>query len=288
MRAVRGAIAFVLSLAANAVSAQTPTTPATPPSLHAAWLTEVMDLDVKGAAAAYERVASGSGPRNLERWIAVARLTELHRTGAIAAAPPSAQDAPSALRPTFSGLQPLPNVDELLDRARRAPQEGLQVLVPEATKAPPLRPLVPAAEQWIVSQIGPSLRDRMRQRLQSYAARSRATDPRRFAERFYALDVVRAELQGRTAQATALRTLYFADWRAPTVPGEPGPHLARVRSNLESWLGDADLPTQQENVLRELKDAIEKLAASDPAAALALVSRLPLYAERLLDTPERR
>jgi len=273
-------ILFAAAVVTVTARAQPPSTPTT---LHSAWLTEVMDLDVPAAAAAYERVATGTGPRNLERWIAVARLAELHRAGAIPTMPASTQDAPTPLRPTFQALQPLPGIDELLARARRAPTEGLQILVPEATKTPPLRPAVPAVEQWVMSQIGPSLRDRMRQRLQSFAARSRTTDARRFTERLYAYDVVRAELQGRTTQANALRTLYFADWHAPAAPGDPLPHLERLRQNLALWLDEPDLGTQQQTVLRDLGEAIEKQAATDPAAALALVLRLPLFAERLLE-----
>lgn len=277
----RAAFAAVLPLLASVAVAQQPT--AKPPSLHDAWLREVLDLDVPAARRGYEEVAANATPGNLERWIAVARLVELQRLQAITTLPPQLAEAPPPVRAAVQALPAPTPVEPLLQRARRAPTEGLQVLTAEGQKMPALRPLVPAAEDWMMGQIGPSLRDRMRQRAQTFANRTRSADARRFTERLYALDLVRAEVQGRTAQAVALRTLYFADWHAPNTAGDPTVHLARVRTNLEAWLADKDLGNQQATVLRELRDAIEKAAATDPAAALALVARLPLYAERLLD-----
>ena len=283
MRRADITLAATLACAGFAVGQSTPASAV--PSLHSAWLAEVMDLDVAGAAAAYRKVAADTGPRHLERWVAAARLAELQRLGAVPAAPIATADAPTALRPAFLALQPIAEIESLVDRARRAPAEGLQILVPEAGKLSPLRSAVPPAEDWVMSQIGPSLRDRMRQWRQTLANRSRSTDTRRVTERLYALDVVRAELQGRPAQAIALRTLYFADWRPPVAAGDPAPHLARIRANLDAWLADPELGSQQQPVLRELKDAIDKQAAADPAAAVNLVMRLPLYAERLLEEP---
>jgi hypothetical protein len=257
--------------------------PVPQPSLHDAWLREILDLDVASAAAAYERVAATPGPGNLERWVAAARLGELHRLQAAKGTPVASSEPPAPLRATFQALQaPLPT-DELLERVRREPSAVLQLLATESGRLPPLRPAVPAAEEWVMGQIGPSLRDRMRQRMESLANRSRSTDVRRFTERLYSLDIVRAELQGRSAQANALRALYFADWRPPETPGEPTDHLLRVRTNLDAWLAETELGAQQQTVLRELKDGLDKQAATDPAAALALVKRMPLYAERLLD-----
>lgn len=253
------------------------------PSLHDAWLREVLDLDVASAAAAYERVAATTGPGNLERWVAAARLGELHRLQAAKDTPVTTNEPPAPLRATFQALQtPLPT-DEMLERVRREPSAVLQLLATESGRLPPLRPAVPAAEEWVMGQIGPSLRDRMRQRMETLANRSRSTDVRRFTERLYSLDIVRAELQGRPAQANALRALYFADWRPPETPGEPAAHLQRVSTNLDAWLAESELGPQQQAVLRELKEGIDKQAATEPAAALALVKRLPLYAERLLD-----
>lgn len=277
----RVALTLAALLFAPVAGAQQPTGKA--PSLHDAWLREVLDLDVPGACRAYEEVAANATPGNLERWIAAARLVELQRLEAIPGRTPRLAEAPPPVRAAVQALPPAPPVEPLLARARRVPTEGLQVLTADGAKMPALRPLVPAAEDWMLGQIGPSLRDRMRQRLQTYANRNRSADVRRFTERLYALDLVRAEVQGRTAQAVALRTLYFADWHAPNTAGDAAVHLARVRTNLEAWLADKDLGNQQAAVLRELRDAIERAAATDPGAALALVARLPLYAERLLD-----
>ncbi len=254
-------------------------------TLHRAWLREVMDLDVGGAAADYTRIAADTN--NLERWVAAARLAELHSLLPSVVVVPHAQDAPAPLRAALQSPESPPQVTALLERARRAANEGVQTLGADATRTTPLRTAVPAAEEWLMGQIGPSQRDRMRQFLQTLANRSRATDVRRFTERLYAADILRAELEGRPAQANALRTLYFADWRAPTLTGSAEAALATVRANLDAWLAEPELGNQQQTALRELKDWLEKNAATDAAAGVALLLRLPHFAERLLDATGR-
>jgi len=251
-----------------------------PASMHAAWLVEVMDLDVPRAITGYQRVAADVRPGHLERWIATARLLELRRLQAAAIPPPDVGEAPAALRPLFQAAASELPTAELLARVRGEPKDVLQQISTDAGRLPVLRSVVPGAEEWLMSQIGPSLRDRWRQRMASFATRARGSEATN--ERIYAADVLRAELQGQTAQANALRTLYFADWRPPSAAGDPGPHLARARARLDTMLATDALPATQAAMLRELAEAIDQRAATSPATALAFVRRLPIYAERLL------
>ena len=90
------ACALAAVLAAGAVGAQEPDAAV---SLHRAWLAEVMDLDVRRAVEGYRSVALDARPGQMERWVAVARLVELQRLGALGGAPlPVWTDAPAALR----------------------------------------------------------------------------------------------------------------------------------------------------------------------------------------------
>lgn len=279
MTAPRRAAPLLLAAVLAAPAAAQRPAPAAP-TLQDAWLHEVLDLDLPRAVAGYRRVAADARPGRLERWIAAARLAELHRLQAAPPAPAQAADLPAPLRPAFAAAEPQLPVAELLARARGEPKAALQQLATDAGRLPNLRPVVPAAEDWLMGQIGPSLRDRWRQRMATLGNRARS-DAQNTTDRLYAADVLRAELQGRTAQADALRTLYFADWKPPTAPGDPAPHVARIRHNLEAMLAENQSP-QQAALLRELADAIEQRAAASPAAALQLVLRVPIYAEWLL------
>ncbi|HEX5052021.1 MAG TPA: hypothetical protein VFZ65_09635 [Planctomycetota bacterium] len=257
-------------------------------SLHQAWLREVLDLDEAGAIAGYEQVARDLHPGNLERWIATARLIELHRLGVAGADPVRPNDVPTALRSVFGAAQAELPMDELLHRAQGDPSVVLQAVTSEAGKLPALRPAVPTAEEWLLGQIGPSLRDRVRQRMEENLVRGRSPEATRFFERLYAADIVRAEIEGRTTQANALRTLHFADWRPPATPGDPAPHLARFHANLEAWLAEDGLSASEQTLLRDLREAIDQRAATDPAGALAMIVKLPTYAKRLLAEPTPR
>ncbi|MBX3461604.1 MAG: hypothetical protein KF830_00395 [Planctomycetes bacterium] len=258
-------------------------------TLHDAWLREVLDLDPAAAAAGYRQVAADTRPGHLERWVAAARLCELARLQVVPAPASDLADAPPPLRAAFAAAAARLPATELLARVRGEPRTVLPALATEAGHLPPLRPVVAAAEDWIMRQVGPSLRDRWRQRMATANSRGRSADVARASERVYAADILRAELQGETAQADALRTLYFADWRPPVVAGDLATGLARVRRNLDAALRDEELPPPQAALLRDLAAAIDQRAAVDPAAAWALVQRLPLYAERLLqDEPAGR
>jgi hypothetical protein len=270
--------AALVLLAITALRAQEPALP----DLHRAWLSEIMDLDVAAATEGYQRVAAGSQPGDLERWVAAARLLELRRCG-VDVPPPANGDVPGPLRELFKAAAPPLPASELLPRAKGDPRDVVQRAATEEGRVPALRTAVPQAEEWVLRQVGPSMRDRLRQRFAATGGRGRSTgDSNRYPERLYAFDILRAELQGRTAQADALRTLYFGDWRPPAATGDAATAVARIRTNLAAWLRDPALSTQLAAPLRDLSEAIEQRAAADPANALALVLRLPIYAERLL------
>ena len=272
---------LLFAATAAAVPSQQPSAATT---LHEAWLHEVLDLDVARAVAGYQQVAADASPGHLERWVAAARLLELRRLHATTVAPPDLADAPPALRAAFATTAAELPVAELLARVREEPQTVLQKVGTDAGRLPPLRTAVPACEDWLMSQIGPSLRDRWRQRMAAFSSRARGSEAANATERIYAADIVRAELQGRTTQADALRTLYFADWRPPAATGDPVPLLAQVRERLAAMLAEPTLQAPQATLLRELGEAIDQRAATSPAAALAFVLRLPIYSERLLPT----
>ena len=276
-RALEGILLLCVAAHAPAQEAGRPT------SLHKAWLREIMDLDVAGAAADYRTVGE-SRPGNLERWVAVARLAELSRLGALPAGAPTAGDVPLPLRPAFQATQTALPLDELVLRCQLDPAQALQVLATDAGRLPPLRTAVPAAEEWLMGQIGPSLRDRMRQRMEAMANRPRSNEAGRFTDRLYAADIVRAELQGRTAQASALRTLYFSDWRAPAAKGDPLALLARVKTNLAAWLRDGDLGAQQQALLRELEEALDQKGAAELHPYGPEIMPLDFYQGTVFDT----
>jgi hypothetical protein len=254
-------------------------------ALHAAWLRELMDLDVQGAVRDYEAIAKDTRPTHLERWVAAARLAELERTGIAVGYRAPVADAPPALRAAFASLEIGLAHAELLRRATGDPAQVLVAIGAEAGRLPNLRTITPVAQVWLRDQVGPSVDDRWRQRLQVRNLTNRARpDANRPSERWYAADILSVELQGRQEQAANLRTLYFTDWRPPTLPGDAAEGLATVRKNLESWLQEPDTSPQQQALLRQLREAIDQRAAADPASALTFVSRMPIYAERLFGT----
>jgi hypothetical protein len=262
--------------------------------LHAAWLREALDLDVRGAVADYQAIANDRQSR-LVRWIAVARLGELQRIGVpvgdlgpVAAAPQPIKDALATLN------APLPHpVEQLLQQAAAGagaePPSG-------AEPAPPfeLRPAVPVALRYVLSEVGPNATERQRQRMlaigaqRSAAARAAETpagERERDEERDYANLVLRMELEGRTATAASQRTLFFPDWKPMPLAGEPAALLARVRSNLDGWLKEQNLGQRQRTLLTRLREDLQTRAAADTGAALQFVARLPWYGERLLAEP---
>lgn len=272
-------VAAWLALSAASIAQDTPhpTANACSQALHAAWLREVVDGDLAGAAREYAKIAANGDPLNVQRWVAIARLAELRRLG-LPAPDIHAQNAPALVQAALDATRaPLANVAELLDRAAQSPEQ-LQTFTGESSRLPDLRPATPVALAW------------MRERLQNRGpgagrgGRQPGGNPRN--SRSYAADILFCELHGRTEQADSLRMVCFGDWKAPTIPNDIASALVKVRLHLDAWLAERDVTTGQQDLLRDLRDAIDKRAAADPAAALAFVARLPIYADRLLGNPQ--
>jgi hypothetical protein len=253
-------------------------------AIHEARLREVLDLDIDAAVTAYADVATTYRAEQPERWVALTRLAELRRAGIPSATQaPLPTDAPAPVRQALQTLTtPLP-IDDMLRGVTSEPGP----VSPDIGVLPnrSLWPATPLVQEWARSQLGPSVDDRLRQRLASL--RSRRTETSRSSERWYAADILRVELQGRAAQAQALRSLYFAEWRPPAVLTDAGAQLRGAFEQLDAWLAEPDVSSQQASLLRSLRAAIEQRAAESPTAALEFLTRMPIYADRLL-RPERR
>ena len=258
-------------LGAGVLAAQTPTSDAST-ALHAAWLREVMDLDPVGAANDYEQLAKTTRGNEPERWLAVARLAELRRFGLAPGAMLDTAEAPAPVRAALTNLPQLPD-EALLPRLSLDPALVLQALGTEQGRMPPLRAASSAVLDWVRSQLGPTPRS------------SRIRTDRSRAERIYAVDVLLRELEGRQHQAANLRTLYFTDWKAPVVREPAKDAMATVQANFELWLAEKELSQYQHSLLVRLREALVQRANNDPAAAIELLQRIPLYAERLLTPP---
>jgi hypothetical protein len=61
--------------------------------------------------------------------------------------------------------------------------------------------------------------------------------------------------------------------------------MVTVQANLEAWLADKEVSQYQQSLLVRLRDALVLRANLDPASAIELLQRIPLYAERLLSPP---
>ena len=265
---IRGWQLLALSAFAAMAPAQAPSNDAST-ALHAAWLREVMDLDPTGAANDYEQLAKNARSNEPERWLAIARLAELRRFGIAPGPTLDAAEAPAPVRTALANLPALPD-EALLPRLCLDPTEVLQALGTEQGRMPQLRAASSAVLEWVRSQLGPTPR------------RSGIRTDRSRAERIYALDVLQRELEGRQHQAANLRTLYFTDWKAPVVRVPAKEAMATVQANLEAWLAEKDLGQFQHKLLEQLRDALVLRAQTDPASAIELLQRIPLYAERLL------
>ena len=248
------------------------------PTLHDAWLFEVIDLDIKKAVAAYEKVAADQRPGNLDRWVAVARLAELKRLGVDVTLRVDLKEVPEPVRAALeANSTPLP-VADLLQRLEGNPADVLQRVGTEPG-LPPLHPITMVAEEWRLAQI-PSLRETLA-REQSNRARSGAIRSSDWVNLNNAADILRAELGGWRSQADARRALWFSNWHPPKL-GDPRPYLEKFRTNLEAWLRDPELTRWHRDLLIDLRTAFNEKATTDPSATLALVARVPVFAERLL------
>ena len=81
----------------------------------------------------------------------------------------------------------------------------------------------------------------------------------------------------------------FPNWRPQPWVGDATASYTRVRENLESWQRERQLSSGERETLRQLDAALVAAAAENPARALSLLDRMPIYAERLRSgTAERR
>ncbi|MBL8755689.1 MAG: hypothetical protein JNK15_20505 [Planctomycetes bacterium] len=251
--------------------------------LHTAWIREMLDLDTRGAIADYEAIAQDARPANLERWVAVARLLELQRTGVAGSHALPLADAPEVLREAIAKLPPTPESIPLLPLLAD-PAVAWASLSSNAIALPELRPLAEVVLRWHRTQ-GVGERQRMAQRF-SALNQNRARAPQGDAPRTRwanAFSVLRAEQQGQQALATELRRFDFPDWKANVPTGDPTVLLQRVRIQLDAWLGEANLGELQRTQLRTLRDAVELRPAKE---IVEMIGRVPLVGERLLAEPK--
>lgn len=270
------------ALAAAPLAAQAPT-PAPKPDasarLHAAWLREVLDLDVSGAIADYRAIAAEVPGR--ERWLAMARLTELHRMGLPTGTPPTLPEAPLAVRTAMAGLAQAPlDVDALQKQVANGP-----VSLDENASSPAailFRPASTAVQAWLRDEAGPSIGDLQARRMQADLAR-RAGTPRTDGMRLYdAREVLQQALDGNVRLATTMRRLYFQSYKEPTLRDDAATTWLRVRGNLDAWLKEPNVDENLQRLLTRLREELETRAAADVATAIALVKFVPYFSERLL------
>jgi len=247
-------------------------------SLHAAWLQEVLDLDVAGAAAAYGRLASDRQAPLLDRLIATARIVELRQQGVGRDAPaPDLAIVPDVLRQRFQQTeQPEPLFEQELE-AGRGDRAAVRAFFVQ-NDVPQLRQLVFATVIAAAEQQDPGAAERRQQRARFWPWSS---DPARVLDRIRANEIVRAELDGNSEQAALLRKREFPSWRPPATPADPAAAWAQAADNLATWLRDRQLTQDERALLRRLQDELTRAAATAPTKALGLIDRMPLYAERL-------
>lgn len=265
---------LLAAMLAGAVVAQDPTSPTT---LHHAWMREVLDLDTAAAAKLYREVVADRSPLNRARWVAAARLTELQRLDVAGGARVDFTEAPPLLRPRFEEADDTLELSPLIERVAAEPARVLQETATPEGRLPSLRPIVMAAESWFVDQALPSRLDSIRQRRAAYFANRPP-----FTARVFAARVLSAELDGRRAEADARRSLYFTSWEPPPPPPDPEAALARIRHHMAEMLLEREWTSRWRRFHERFSDTVDRIAADDPAAAVALVRRLPQYAERLL------
>lgn len=264
-------------------------TPAQAPSLHGAWMREVLDLDVRTAAKLYRDLATDPSAPLTERVVADARLAELVRVGAAVEPRSGPRTLPDLLGPGAATETGDPatlrtQLETELAVASKPPAEAHHEL--HAIELPPLRPLVQATAQAAAERRDPAFAEWRSQRGRGAPGSS---DAARLLDRIRANEIVRAELEGRPADAAALRARTFPTWKPQPWPGDPAAAFARVRENLDEWLRERQLGASERETLRLLAQALDAAAKDAPARALAMLDRMPVYAERLrFGSPEPR
>lgn len=236
--------------------------------LHRAWLQENLDLDTQGAIARYEQLRSRAPKARPERWVAIARLAELGRLGAIQPEPGTRpMQAPLEVQEALETLgQPVPWKNVLADPVA-------------AVELPPLRPATERIMRWGRDQVGPTVDQRWLMKMRN-RERSEPGD-NRWRNRNAAFTLLDVELEGTSERAESLRRLLFAGWRPPELKVARGEALARARTRLQAMIM-AERSKRYRSRLEALQERFIKLEATDADAALAQLMRLPFLAEELL------
>jgi hypothetical protein len=262
-----------LLLLAAVCSAQTPATR----QLGKAWLREVLDLDTRAAAEEYAQISKDPRAEPSEREVAAARIVELSRLGVIQ--PPSPLDLhaiPAATRQRLeqSLAQPTPPI---FPSAREAASKGTAAILEflaTSGQLPQLRPLVAPS----------TASDRPRSLRSTPIERPSDLRPQ---DRVYALQVLRAELENRSADATDLRRRQFANWQPAPWPQDLAKALAPLEPNLAAWLAEREIEESERMLLGQLQRIVTQLQREDQAKLTALLDRLPVISDRLRATAPR-
>ena len=265
--------AVSLVLLAAACAAQTPT--ARP--FGKAWLRETLDLDTRGAAEEYAQISKDPRSEPRERELAAARIVELCRLGVIQA--PSPLDLHAVSTATRQCLeqslaQPAPPI---FQSAREAASKGTTALLEflaTSGQLPQLRPLVAPS----------TAADRMRSPRSTPSDRSGDLRPQ---DRVFALQILRAELENRSADAAELRRRQFATWQPAAWPQDLAKALALIEPNFAAWLAEREIEESERVLLAQLQRLATKLQAEDPKKLADLLDRLPVISDRLRGSAPR-
>lgn len=242
-----------------------------------AWLREILDLDTRGAAEEYAQISKDPLAEPRERELAAARIVELCRIGVIQ--PPSPLDMHAVSTVTRQRLeqslaQPAPPIFQAAREAAKKGTPAVLEFLATSGQLPQLRPLV-----------APSTA--------SERPRSSRTPPierpgdLRPQDRVYALQVLRAELENRSADAAELRRRQFANWQPAPWPQDLAKALAPIEPNLARWLAEREIEEPERVLLTQLRQLASKLQSEDQARLTALLDRLPVISDRLRATAPR-
>ena len=237
-------------------------------ALHAAWLQENLDLDARGAIESYEALRTKAPKARPERWIAIARLAELGRLGAI------------QLEPGTRPMQAPLAVQEALETLGQAVPWRSVLSDPQAeVELPALRPATERILRWGRDQVGPTVDQRW---LMQMRTRDRsAQGDNRWRNRNAAFTLLDVELEGTTERADSLRRLMFAGWKPPVLDVDIDGAIERAAGRLREMI-DSERSSRYRTRLEALQRRFETLAAVKRKDALALLMRLPFLAEELL------
>lgn len=294
MNAARAAAIAGALLLATTAAAQTavPT-----PTLHDAWLQELLDCDSAGAAETYSRLSIDTQTPQIERWLATARLLELRRIGiGTTLAKARSEDVPPPLQPSFRQQAAEPEDVQGLRELASHPDGKLLETLKAGKHRGNIRPLLSAAIAWaidltpniqqnrrdLMSQLQIALRTGDRTRAEELWRRLRQLRSSRpgLLQRENALQILLLELQDKPAEAERLRHDYFPDWLPPRLTNDPSTVLARALGQFDSVRRDAR--PEEDEALRKLEQRMRLVSERSESEALHLLDHLPFYAEWLL------